>query len=104
ERLDAVGTAEALVGAPVGAYDVVVGEEVLVPELLGRLGVRADVSRIGADLGVWDDDPNLHGVRSSRPTTRRMAPRPMAPRLLLAPPRAAAGRVGDSERPPSGPG
>ena len=45
----------------VGAEHVVVGEQVAVAQLLGRLRERAHRARVGADLGLRKDDAELHG-------------------------------------------
>ena len=44
----------------VGAEHVVVGEEVVVAELLGRLRERPHGARVGADLGLREDDAQAH--------------------------------------------
>ena len=44
----------------VGAEHVVVGEQVVEAELLDRLRVGAHAAQVGADLGLREDDAELH--------------------------------------------
>ena len=44
----------------VRAEDVVIREEVVVADLLGRLRERPDAARVGADLGLREDDAQAH--------------------------------------------
>jgi hypothetical protein len=57
--LRAVRAHEAGVTSVVRPEHVVVGKQVVEPELLRRLRVLADAARIGADLGLREDDAEL---------------------------------------------
>jgi hypothetical protein len=62
---DVVGAGVAGVPGRVGAEDVLVGEQVSEAEVLDALGVGADGARVGADLGLGEDDTDLHGRATS---------------------------------------
>ena len=59
-RVDVVGAGPALVDRRVGADDVVVGEQMVIPQLLHALPVGADGTHVGADLGLREDDADPH--------------------------------------------
>src|SRR5689334_3595937 len=51
--------------ARVGSDDVIVREHVAVPEFFGGGRVRADRHGIGTDLGLREDDSDVHGATLS---------------------------------------
>ena len=69
----------------VGTEHVIVHEQMLETETLDRLRIGADAARIGADLGLWEDNAKLHLhlllIPVSRPPTAaggRCVPSPVA--------------------------
>ena len=62
---------------------VVVGEQVVEAELLHGLRVARARRRVGADLGLGEDDAELHSRSTREPPT--MASRPSAKRTQALP-------------------
>ena len=60
-RVHVVGPRPSLVDRRVGAEHVVIGEEVPVAERLDALGVGAHGAGVAAQLGLREDDADLHG-------------------------------------------
>src|SRR5215212_7769193 len=54
----------------VGTENVIVGQEVLVAQILGGLSVLSDYFRIGAYLTLWESDAYLHTGPPFRDTSR----------------------------------
>jgi len=82
EHVDlAVGALQALevVGSGIGAENVIEGQEMIEAHLLHRLDVVADADRIGADLGLRENDAEFHG--GSLAIVLSPIPRPAATRI-----------------------
>ena len=77
-----VRAAEAGVALTVGAEHVVVRVQVLESEVLYSLGIRADAARVGADLRLREDRPELQRPTREPPT---IASRPSARRTQALP-------------------
>ena len=63
----------------VGANDVVVGEQMGVAEILGRLAVRADRANVSAELGLGEDHADPHRTPPSRCSSSRACRSAMMP-------------------------
>ena len=75
-RVDRVRTAPALMHGRIRTNNVVVGDQMLVAELLDSLGIGAQVGNGPADLGLGECHANLHGVSvpAAAVTTRGATP------------------------------
>ncbi len=65
-RAHVVGTGPGLMHLGVGTQHVVIGQQMGEAKLLDPLGVSADGTSIGADLGLRENDTDLH-QRDSAP-------------------------------------
>src|SRR5829696_3820459 len=60
----------ALAVGRIGAEHVIVGQEVLVAEILGGLSVVSDYFRVGTNLTLWESHTYLHTQPPFRNTSR----------------------------------